>query len=369
MIYPLRIGVIGGGFDSAVGACHIAAIRMDGAYSIGPCIFSQFEENNRISHERYGLPWHGHPKSFGDWLDDNRESFDLVAILSPSTSHADHIKEVALRKISFITEKPVGCSLAEIKDIQSALTGVGEVQARFVHNYSGYPMFRELVHRLSKGRIGAVYHVRIAMPSDGFARENISGKPQKWRQTDSEVPMIMLDLGTHMYHLVRMAIGYSKSHVIARMHKMVNSFHVFDNIEIWEERTDGIRVSYWMSKAHLGVKNGLEIEVYGRNGAYIWRQMDPDHLIEIDTESNRTVINRASISSVAARRDRFKAGHPTGFVEAFANFYSDLAEDILLAEEGVEGNPWICSIQEAFDGIMFLEAATRSHHLGKWVEV
>jgi len=39
MIYPLRIGVIGGGSDSAVGACHIAAIRMDGAYSIGPCIF------------------------------------------------------------------------------------------------------------------------------------------------------------------------------------------------------------------------------------------------------------------------------------------------------------------------------------------
>ena len=41
---------------------------------------------------------------------------------------------------------------------------------------------------------------------------------------------------------------------------------------------------------------------------------------------------------MASVRDRFKAGHPTGFVDAFANFYSDLAEDFIAQREGTNGN-------------------------------
>ncbi len=369
MTQPLRIGVIGGGTNSAIGPSHIAAIRMDGKYSIGPCAFSHLEDENRQSHEVYGLPWAGHPPSLGAWLDQSKSEIDMVALLTPSTDHAAHIVEIASRGLSFITEKPVACSLDEIGRIRSALTDTKGIEARFVHNYSGYPMFREMVLRLEQGRIGQVHHVRVEMPSDGFARERIIGQPQIWRQSDPQVPMIMLDLGTHMHHLVCMTVGKSKARVSARMDKFVNSLGVVDNVEIWEERADGIRVSYWMSKAHLGVKNGLRIEVYGRDGALIWHQMDPDHLIEVDINSNRTTINRGAIQAAASRRDRFKAGHPTGFVEAFASFYSDLAEDIQAALNGRDGSRWIRPIEDAFEGLQFLEAAVRSHKTGGWVDV
>lgn len=369
MIQPLRIGIIGGGENSAIGPSHLAAIRMDGKYSIGPCIFSHLEGENRQSHEVYGLPWAGHPPSLADWLDQNKSELDLVAILTPSTDHATHILEIASRGLSFVTEKPVACNLGEVEMIRAALAKAKQIEARFVHNYSGYSMFKEMVMRLEQGRIGKIHHVRVEMPSDGFARERIIGKPQIWRQSDPEVPMIMLDLGTHMYHLVRMAVGSSKARVSARMDKFVNSLGVVDNVEIWEERDDGIRVSYWMSKAHLGVKNGLRIEVYGRDGAMIWHQMDPDHLIVVDLDSNRTTINRGAIQREAARRDRFKAGHPTGFVEAFGSFYSDLAEDIRAANEGTVRSRWIRPIEDAFDGLLFLEAAARSHKTGGWVDL
>jgi len=366
---PLRIGIIGGGLNSAIGASHLSAIRMDGKYEIVQSLFSRSEQENRLSHENFGIPWYGHPVKLETWLDEHQGNFDLLAVLTPSTDHSRHIREIISRGISFVTEKPVACSLNEVFDIKNSLSGQPRIVARFVHNYSGYPMFREMVLRLSSGKIGKIHSVRVQMPSDGFARERIIGKPQLWRQSDPEVPMIMLDLGTHLHHLVTMLIGKSSSRVRARMHCLVNGLGVFDDVEIWEERTDGICVSYWMSKAHLGPKNGLRIEVYGGDGALIWHQMDPDHLIEIDINSNQTLINRGSINPIASRRDRFKPGHPTGFIEAFANFYSDLAEDFCLQNSGNSGSRWICAIEDAFEAISFLHAAANAHQHDQWIEV
>ena len=94
--------------------------------------------------------------------------------------------------------------------------------------------------------------------------------------------------------------------------------------------------------------------------------MEPDILLESDINSNVSIINRGAASKEATRRDRFKAGHPTGYIEAFANFYSDLAEDFL-GQKGVGAtNPWIRPIEEALRGIDFLSAAARSHATGNW---
>ena len=342
---------------------------MDGQFRVGPCCFARDEAENRATHALHGLSWSGQPDSFEAWLDACAGEVDMVSLLTPSTDHARQIVQLIDRGIPFLTEKPVACSPAEVSAIRDALGRHPEVFARFVHNYSAYPLFRELVLRLEEGRIGKVHHVRLNMPSDGFARERIVGKPQIWRQSDPEVPMIMLDLGTHLHHLERMLIGPSPARLKARMHKMVNTLGVIDNVEIWVERADGIRVSYWMSKAHLGIKNGLSVEVYGSDGALSWCQMDPDHLIETDLGSNRTTVNRGAIRPEAARRDRFKAGHPTGFVDAFGSFYADLAEDFRAAQHGTEGSRWICPMEQAFDGIAFLTAAVRASETDGWVDL
>ena len=341
---------------------------MDGQFRIGPCCFARDEEENRATHERHGLPWYGHPDSLEGWLAANAGDLDMVSLLTPSTDHAGQIVRLIERGIPVLTEKPPACSQAEVSAIRDAMARHPAVFARFVHNYSAYPLFRELVLRLEDGRIGKVHHVRLNMPSDGYARERVVGKPQVWRRSDPEVPMIMLDLGTHLHHLERMLIGPSPTRLMARMHQMVNTLGVIDHVEIWEERADGIRVSHWMSKAHLGIKNGLEVEVYGSDGALSWHQMDPDHLIETDINSNRTVVNRGTIRPEAARRDRFKAGHPTGFIDAFGSFYADLAEDFRAARGGGPGNRWICPMEQAFDGIAFLTAAARAHTTEGWVE-
>lgn len=366
MTQTVRIGILGGGSNSAVGSAHLAAIRMDAKFAIGPCQFSHIEEENRVSHNYYGVPWPGKHRSLSEWLNDNASKLDLVVILTPSPLHKEHIVSILNCGLPFITEKPVACTRQEVADIRTLYNKSPSIKGYFIHNYSGYPMFRELVLRVKCGSLGKIHHIRVQMPSDGFARERVTGPPQAWRQTDPEVPMIMLDLGTHMHHLVTMILGLQPSKVLSRMHKMSNSFNVFDNVEIWERRADNIEVSYWMSKAHLGEKNGLRVEVYGADGSLVWRQMEPDIILESDINSNVSVINRGTASKEATRRDRFKAGHPTGYIEAFANFYSDLAEDFL-GKRGVGAtNPWIRPIEEALRGIDFLSAAARSHDTGNW---
>ncbi len=366
---PIRIGILGGGSNSAVGQAHMSALRMDGKYTIGPCLFSHLEGENLESHAYFGIPRGSENLSFPKWLEKVASELDLIAILTPSPMHAEHIEMVVNHGVPFVVEKPVACSRDEINRITESLRLSGSKRSYFVHNYSGYPMFRELVLRVREGCIGTIHNIRAEMPSDGYARERVAGRPQPWRQVDPEIPMIMLDLGTHLHHLVTMVLGQSASRVLSRMGRLVNSFGVVDNVEIWESREDGIEVTYWMSKAHLGEKNGLQVAVFGSEGSLIWRQMEPDILIQADMDSNMSIVNRGSAQPSATTHSRFKAGHPTGFIEAFANYYSDLANDFQAEAAGFEPSGWIRPIEEALMGIEFLAAATRSSKTGDWESV
>jgi predicted dehydrogenase len=77
MTKPLRIGIIGGGVNSAIGASHLSAIRMDGKYEIVGSLFSRSEEKNLLSHQKYGIPWSGHSDTLETWLEENTGNFDL----------------------------------------------------------------------------------------------------------------------------------------------------------------------------------------------------------------------------------------------------------------------------------------------------
>ena len=362
-----RLGFIGGGCNSAIGPSHIAASRMDGRFDLIGGYFSRRAEINQQSHDSYGLSFARHDASYQAWLDRMAGQLDLVAVLTPSDDHAELVTEIVRRGLPLLIEKPIACSLDEVAQLQASLASNPGHYVRFVHNYSGYPLFREMVRLVKSGDIGAVRHVRVMMPSDSYAREKIIGRPQPWRQHDPQIPMLLLDLGTHMHHLVDMLIGSAPGRVMGSFKKLANSFDVIDHAEIWHERDDGIAVSYWMSKAHLGHKNGLEIEVYGDGGAMSWRQMDPDHLVFADLNSNRTLINRGAIDPASDAQARFKPGHPTGFIEAFANFYGNLADDFAAQERGGAGSPWICPPEQALAGIALLEAAADAHRNGNWM--
>ena len=71
------------------------------------------------------------------------------------------------------------------------------------------------------------------------------------------------------------------------------------------------------------------------------------------------------LSDDATRVTRVGLGHPEGFIEAFANFYSDLA-DMLHGNAGRELS--IPTGADGLIGVQFVEAAIASHtHDAAWV--
>ena len=68
MKIPIKVGIIGGGVNSAIGSVHMASLRMDSKYEIGPCYFSTLEEENKKSHMFYSLPWYGHSNDIDSFV-------------------------------------------------------------------------------------------------------------------------------------------------------------------------------------------------------------------------------------------------------------------------------------------------------------
>jgi predicted dehydrogenase len=355
----LKIAFVGGGINSAIGNSHLSAVSMDKRWEIHPSYFSTDPLINDETHRKWGIPINNVHQSYADYLL-QKSDIDLLGVLTPSPLHAELIEFCIKNSIAVLTEKPICCNLTEMRGLLTLLNQYPEAYVRYVHNYSHYPMFKELEILTKQGNIGRIKHIRIDMPSDGYAREELTGLPQAWRQVDGEIPMLLLDLMTHMYHLCHRLVGHSSGEVISSCDNITTSMNVVDNCLAQIRRDDGVLIDLWCSKAHLGIKNGLNISVFGESGSMTWNQTNPDQLTCSDMQSNVLIKNRGSISQEARNFERFKPGHPTGFIEAFANFYLDLADDIERNATNKSPNKWISTLHDAANGIVVIDAITRS---------
>ena len=84
-------------------------------------------------------------------------------------------------------------------------------------------------------------------------------------------------------------------------------------------------------KAALGHTNGLRFRVFAERGSLEWSQSQPELLSFCDATGQRKTLERGQPDLKKAnepRYNRFKAGHPAGFVEAFANIYADFHDGL-----------------------------------------
>jgi len=128
----------------------------------------------------------------------------------------------------------------------------------------------------------------------------------------------------------------------------------------------------WFSKSALGHRNGLRLRIYGSDASAEWYQMSPEELIISFSDGQRQIVDRASIVEVANMRryNRFKSGHPAGFIEAFANLYDDIADCL---EQYKATGKWtsenVFSAELALEGIQMIEAMVKSIDKKSWSKV
>ncbi len=372
----IKLAFLGGGINSAVGTVHRIALEMDKRFELVAGCFSRDHQINELTANEYSI---NHERLYPDLqslLTNETGKIDAIVILTPTPQHKNDVIACLESRIPVICEKALATSVNESIDIQKALDKTEGFLA-VTYNYTGYPMIRELKEIIQKGKLGKIEQIQIEMPQEGFARLNKEGKPQRpqsWRLCDKSLPTISLDLGVHLHHLIHYLTSEKALEVVAQQNRFGAFRQVVDNVSCIANYTNDLVCNIWFSKSALGHRNGLKVRIYGDKGAAEWYQLNPEELIYHNNQGKKEIIDRAYIDvNVASqeRYNRFKAGHPSGFIEAFANHYSDIADDLesFLASGKQPSTCHVFGIKEASEGLSLLEAIAQSSEQKQWISL
>jgi len=360
----IRVAVIGGGTQSAVGRAHFSALNMDGLFDVTSGFFSRDIEKNELSNGMWNARNLVNDLTGFDVL---RHEFDVALILTPTPTHFEIINHFVQLKIPVISEKSLVSSYTQGKRICELNKDNIPIYVTF--NYTGYPMVRELRAKVLQGTYGEIHTVHIEMLQDSFGTTDSEGNPrivQDWRTRDYEIPTVSLDLGVHVVNLFEFITGDQLQRVVGVETHAGLIANVVDNVHCLGISEKGIQSSLIFGKTFAGKKNGLRISLYGSRGAAHWFQEMPNELYEADIRGNTITLNYSSqgiLEASKSRYMRFKVGHPIGFVEAFANLYFDIFTHFTQ----VGGNShFIFQPVNALSGLATLSAIHESSKVSNW---
>lgn len=371
----LKLGFIGGALNSAVGATHKIASQMDGRWQLASGCFSTDQKSNIDTAKAWGVAADRLYENWEDFLKAEQGKVDAVAVLTPTPSHTEIVISALDYGYAVICEKAMTVSSSEAKMIRDAVKRNNAYLA-VTYNYTGYPMLRELQVLIQNGKLGKLNQVHIEMPQEGFARIDKDGKkpvPQSWRLHDTEVPTLSLDLGVHLHHMINFLSNERPVELVAVTNSFGHFEGIVDNTMCIARYTGDLDCQIWYGKTALGSSNGLRVRVYGAEGSAEWFQMHPETLELYDNKGRKTLLERSSVDIQVAdelRYNRFKAGHPAGFLEAFANYYYDMADGLIeFKERGEHTVPWVIGVEQAHEGLVMLEAIAESANSKSWKKI
>ncbi|MEM6618504.1 MAG: Gfo/Idh/MocA family oxidoreductase [Pseudomonadota bacterium] len=361
----IRLGMVGGGNDAFIGAVHRIASRIDDRYELVAGALSSTPEKARDSGEALGLK-----RIYEDFVEmakreaRRKDGIEAVSIVTPNHVHFPAAREFLKRGIHVICDKPLTSTLADAKKMVKAAEASS---ALFIltHNYTGYPMVRHARDMVAAGDIGAIRVVQVEYPQDWLSEEQ-DFKQAAWR-TDPErsgAGGSTGDIGTHAFNLAGFVTGLRVESLAADIQAFVPGRRVDDNAHVMLRFEGGARGMLWSSQVAPGNENALRLRVYGEKGGLEWAQEDPNYLwYTLLGEPKRLITrNGAGAGDAAARVSRIPPGHPEGYLEGFANIYSEAAEAIIAARDGAglpEGVVFP-TVQDGLRGVEFVAACVKS---------
>ncbi|MEM7195281.1 MAG: Gfo/Idh/MocA family oxidoreductase [Pseudomonadota bacterium] len=363
----IRLGMVGGGNDAFIGAVHRIAARLDDRYEFVAGALSSTPEKSRLSGEALGL-------SADRTYDDFRQmairearlknGIEAVSIVTPNHVHYAAAREFLKRGIHVICDKPLTSALADAKKLVKAAESS---DALFVltHNYTGYPMVRQARDMVASGAIGNIRVVQVEYPQDWLTVHQ-DLKQAEWR-TDparSGAGGSTGDIGTHAFNLAGFVTGLEAESLAADIQSFVPGRQVDDNAHVLLRYHGGARGMLWSSQVAPGNENALRLRVYGDQGGIEWAQEDPNYLWFTPFGKPRQLITRngSGAGDSAARVSRIPPGHPEGYLEGFANIYSEAAEAIVAHRSGerVADDVIFPTVVDGLKGVQFIDACVRS---------
>ncbi|PYG34378.1 Gfo/Idh/MocA family protein [Pelagimonas varians] len=377
---PIKLGMVGGGNDAFIGAVHRIAARLDAQYDLVAGALSSTPDKARASGAALGLD---PARTYDDFnamavAEAAREDgIDAVAIVTPNHMHYPAAKAFLEQGIHVLCDKPMTSTL---EDAQALLEVAERAEALFVltHNYTGYPMIRQARDMIASGDLGDIRVVQVEYPQDWLteALENTGQKQAGWR-TDparSGAGGSIGDIGTHAFNLACFTTGLEVEKLSADLHSFVPGRQLDDNAHIMLRFAGGARGMLWCSQVAPGNENALKLRIYGSKGGLEWSQEDPNYLWSTPFGEPKRLLTRngSGATQSAGRLSRIPGGHPEGYLEGFANIYSEAARAIraFQANEPLPQDIHFPTVRDGVAGMQFISACVASNEDDSaWVTV
>ncbi len=377
MSQRVRIGMVGGGQGAFIGAVHRIALRLDDQFDLVAGCFGRDPENTRTTGAELGIDPSRCYDTWEKMIDTEAtlpeaERIEAVSIVTPN--HVHHGPACMALRAGFhvICDKPLCISLEEAMEMQTAVNDSGKVFA-LTHNYSASPMVREARERVLHGELGTIRKIYVEY-LQGWLSDKLEDSGQKqadWR-TDPQRsgPVGALgDIGTHAHQLMEFITGDCVDSVFAVLNTFVEGRSLDDDDMILFKMASGATGSLCSSQVCFGRENGLKIRIFGTCGALEWDQEHPNDL-KITGEDGVTRNLRTATGAVgdaSAALTRTPAGHPEGYLEAFANIYTNFAAAVR-GESNPLDHPFP-DIRDGVRGVQFIGAALESNAKQGWVSM
>ena len=374
----LRMGLVGGGEGAFIGAVHRIAAELDGRIELVCGAFSSNpSRSKRFGQELYDLPPNRSYGTFNEMVTEElrlptEERMHFVVIAVPNHLHFPVAESALQAGFHVVSDKPVTFDLGEARTLR-ALAAEKDLLFGLTHNYTGYPMVKEARELIKTGALGSIRRV-IVEYIQGWLAERLETQGNKqaiWR-TDprfSGSAGCMGDIGTHGENLLEYVTGLEIDSLCADLTTFVPGRLLEDDGNVLLRFSNGARGALLASQIAVGEENGLKLRVYGERASLEWVQTDPNSLIvrwpDRPFEVRRT--GGPGVSEAATAATRLPAGHPEGFLEAFALLYRNFAaalEARLAGRDPTSEELDFPTIDDGVRGMAFIDAVVDSSKRG-----
>ena len=383
MSRKIRMGMIGGGQGAFIGAVHRMAARLDGKIELVCGAFSSDPEKSILSGKELNISPERVYASYMEMILEEKKlspdvRMDFVSIVTPNHVHFGPAKMAIQNGFHVVCDKPLTYNLEEAYELRDIVMHSDLIFA-LTHNYTGYPMVKQARQMIKNDELGNIRKIVVEYPQ-GWLTTLLEASDQKqasWR-TDplkSGIAGAMGDIGTHAENLAEYISGLRISELCADISILVEGRKLDDDGNVLLRFENGARGILYASQISAGEENNLRIRIYGEKGGLEWAQMEPNSLIvrwaNKPIEIFRTGGPGLYEESVA--HTRIPAGHPEGYLEAFANIYRNVAMSIQAKLYGNEVDPVYKDFPDIDDGVRGMEFIYKVIESGnsdqKWISI
>jgi predicted dehydrogenase len=372
----LRAGIVGGGRGAFIGAVHRMAAELDGQAQVVAGAMSSHPQVARESAAAWFLErayTSYEEMASAEAADQN--GIDFVIVATPNHLHCPVARAFLSEGIHVICDKPLAATVDEGEELVRLVEG-GTTLFALTHNYTGYPAVRQAREMVRGGQLGEIRKVMVEYTQDWLMEpvEHRGSKQAAWRTDPARAGLggSVGDIGTHAANLLEYVTGRQIEALCADLSSFVTGRRLDDDANMLLRLSGGAKGTLVCSQVACGEENRLSLRIYGTQAALEWHQDDPNTLIHKAAGRPwvRLRTGQSYLTEPAKAATRLPAGHPEGYLEAFANIYRAFLEDVRRVAAGRPPLRDYPGVHDGLRGLRFIAQAVASSRAGSvWVNL